>query len=504
MRYLSAFLFAFLGLISLVSETRGQNFGNIPPGDIIGNPTGSAGPARPMPSLTRIPNNSNDTSSTAVGSGALGSSLGAYPSPGTSTSNAFNTALGGSAAGDMVPNFNPPPIYQANTGNSSAGTFNTCIGLNACQHVGIIQSSVGVGVGALGGQLTPRSNGIYNNALGTFALAGLGDINGPGLGTPAGGTFASYNNCFGSACGQAIVAGYGNDGFGLSAINFIRNGYYNDCFGSSACLGNSFYSNSITGNFVSGSTSVTGLSANANTAGWQVGMRLDDTLGTITRNPATTIASIAPDGLSIVMSKPAAQTANTVGIIVRGANGFSPTGVSDGFQNVAFGVNALELVANGQSNVAIGGFSGASISDGSFNTMVGVNAGNGISVGQFNTLIGYDVGNNIVSGSRNILIGTGTNCQTTSPQQNDEFMLCTSSPGNVPAVYTSLVSGAVNLTVNGNITANPGLVIFSTFIGHANSDACTPGEMSVDQGFVYVCTNLGGTSNWKRATLSTF
>lgn len=49
MKHTFTLLFVALGLASLVSEARGQNFGNIPPGTVIGNPPSASGPAPAHP-----------------------------------------------------------------------------------------------------------------------------------------------------------------------------------------------------------------------------------------------------------------------------------------------------------------------------------------------------------------------------------------------------------------------------------------------------------------------
>lgn len=496
MKILFTCLFAllFTSLLLLFGAAgHAQNYGNIDARFVIGNPDYSAKkPAVPMPLELWRGNAGADTTTVGAGWQALAASRAVYAS---GTVNGYNTAIGGNAAPVMVPHSGVIDTHYF----GFTGSYNTCVGLNSCQFAVDVYSSTGIGVGALGAQLTPRSNGVFNNALGTFALAGLGDIHGPGLGTPGGGQYASANDCFGSACGQAITTGFGNVGMGLSAINFIRQGFYNVCMGPSACLGNSYYNGAITGTTTNASTTISGLSANPTTAGWTAGMRITNAYGNLPEG--TTIVSLAPT--SVVVSKPAVG-AQTSLMMVRATDGNSPTGVSDGYQNTAMGVNALEFIQNGQYNVGIGAYAGSDINNGSFNTLIGGGAGHSVTDGTRNTYIGNGVGDQTTTGSRNILIGTSNNCQVTAPWAVDQFAICNSS-GTTPAISTSLVSGAVNLSVAGDVTSESGVFTWDVLKGTpVNSSTCHTGSVILDVNAIYVCVGLGGTSNWKKATLVTY
>lgn len=65
--------------------------------------------------------------------------------------------------------------------------------------------------------------------------------------------------------------------------------------------------------------------------------------------------------------------------------------------------------------------------------------------------------------------------------------------------------GAVPNLVAGPSTGGTTPLSFSgNFATWADNQACSTGQFAFDANFIYVCTGLGGTSNVKRAALSTF
>lgn len=134
-----------------------------------------------------------------------------------------------------------------------------------------------------------------------------------------------------------------------------------------------FVSNTLTGS-THATTTLDTLSADVLTAGWQAGMTLSSSNGDIPA--ATTIVSIAANGLSLVMSK-AATGSNAGGTIT--ATGGTATAPQWGAGNTA--VNPLASVPlcvaqfNGRAYYGVG--AGVSISDAGFPTQI-TNASQGL------------------------------------------------------------------------------------------------------------------------------
>jgi len=126
-----------------------------------------------------------------------------------------------------------------------------------------------------------------------------------------------------------------------------------------------------------------------------------------------------------------------------------------GSQNVAVGVNTLNLNTNGFANVAVGGYSLQINSTGKQNTAVGLNtlylntiandnsafgyqALYSNTIGNANTAIGSFAGSTIVDGSNNTCIGC--NAQASSSSINNEITLGDSSIATLRCQQTTITS----------------------------------------------------------------
>ena len=161
--------------------------------------------------------------------------------------------------------------------------------------------------------------------------------------------------------------------------------------------------------------------------------------------------------------------------------------------SVGVGDNALKAAAASNGNTAVGHNAGTAVTSGSFNALFGINAGKVLVGGSNNTLLGAFVASTtLTSGARNVLIGTASNCDTDASGTSDQFKLCASS-GATPLVTGNLAAGSLAFTVNGTFGMPQ-----ATW---TDVQTCTPGQVSVDANFIYVCT---AANTVKRAALSAF
>ena len=173
------------------------------------------------------------------------------------------------------------------------------------------------------------------------------------------------------------------------------------------------------------------------------------------------------------------QSAGAIAIGKSAAENISNTGVQ-GFNSIAVG-NSAGYIAQSTSAIAIGAYAGLAY-QGQYSIAIGANAGRdpgGSSV--------QAIGNNSI-----ILNATGSS-----------FAGNTASAFYVTpirAVDGANVSLSYNTTTN-EVSYSANTFVSNTYVPSTTGSAGTIGQISFDDGYVYICV---GTNSWKRANLSTW
>jgi hypothetical protein len=295
---------------------------------------------------------------------------------------------------------------------------------NACTFVGSQAGRYGtgnynVGVGYQAAEGYTSSNGYYNTAVGTYALAEY--------------TSGSYNAAFGYAAGEYLTTGYGNCLLGPVAGLNLASGSYNTIIGWSA---------NVTASDTNNST-VIGASATGK-----------GNYTTVLGNTDVTDTWLRGDKLHV---------GNEGG----GDKYFyfqnSETGVQPGFKwdsdylklqwsNDGINYNDIIYLAGYTRsappyNTALGDGTGGP-SSGADNTFVGYQAGGAMTTGTDNTFIGYLAGRSVQSSSSSVAVGSGAMDSNTGDNNTAVGTIAAryGSGSNNVAVGNSALTGTTSST----------------------------------------------------------
>lgn len=171
-------------------------------------------------------------------------------------------------------------------------------------------------------------------------------------------------------------------------------------------------------------------------------------------------------------------------------------GLTTQANTTAFGYQALFSNFQGSGgNVGVSQGAGFHVTSGALNTFLGTLSGYKVSSGGSNLVLGDDCAQSTLqTGSGNIVLGAGgnTSCDTPSSSTNDTFLVY-GRAGSTPLLSGNLASGSLALTLNGTLG-----IPQSTW---TDTQTCTPGQVSVDANYIYVCT---APNTVARAALSSF
>lgn len=376
----------------------------------------------------------------AGGTGCVGTTatlVGTTPASGFVTTYFTATApiVGGAITNPVVITINGQYASNPTTLTAEPVTGSSCSG-----------ATLNVVMGAL--YVQPRTPGNYSGIPGPTGVGTQFTTTGTGTGITAVVYFApnaaavlpqSQTSGYGGAGGSWNTAqGYhalindttGNEetAFGWNACAAVTTGAQNTCFGVSALWG-------------------------ANTTGTAAG---NVAIGTdAMRNSSSVNNSVAVGAQAMDQFKATGASNNTaVGQwALRGDN--TTTTLNACANNTAVGWQSLtstSFCATG--DVAIGAGAGSAITSGSDNTVIGLNAGSSITTGAFNTCVGLACTATLTTGNGNIVIGNGNNhsCDTAAAGSGQTFVLCADS-GATPLMSGNIASGALALTINGNVTS---------------------------------------------------
>ena len=303
-------------------------------------------------------NNSSGFSSSVVIGQAAGNSMtgnsntvvgyGAYYGVSTGQSNiimGYQAANAANMSNAIIIGFRAGYVNQANQivcigneagRNNIGGVSNVFIGTDA--GYGNVSGNSNTYVGSQSGVY---QKGLYNTALGHFALYGV-----------SGASNASYNTAIGYDAGNDITTGASNTFLGTFAGNTITTGADNIAIGKESMAA----------------------------AGTNVTQNIG--IGYLTLRLALGSNNIA------------------IGHLASYGGGTSSTS-----NNVVIGGSAGQQRTEGSNNVIIGTAASFAAGTGGDNTVVGKSSGNRLTSGYNNTLIGADAGSNITSGDNNTCLG---------------------------------------------------------------------------------------------------
>lgn len=203
-----------------------------------------------------------------------------------------------------------------------------------------------------------------------------------------------------------------------------------------------------------------------------------------------------------------------------------------GSENIAIGSNSAGELTTGQHNVLLGNSAGAHVTTGHDNTCIGHSAGGSLTDGYSNVLIGTNAGGSAVSGWGITCLGdlAGSYSAAGNGDTCVGYNTYTSGGGNETAIgggaytsaantvaignasvtlvethgqlkslgsYSSAVAGAANLVigVSGDISRSTATTVTFTSVPAASSATGTPGQISADSDYFYVCV---ATNSWIR------
>jgi hypothetical protein len=300
----------------------------------------------------------------------------------------------------------------------SDGLYNTAMGTDALASLTSGYQNTASGAFALYADTT----GFDNTALGTNALANLSS----GVQNTASGAFALGANTIGSY----------NTASGYDALSFNTSGSYNTANGSQALLFNTTGSYNTAAGWGALESNTTGSYNTANgvyalivnTTGYDntaSGYQALFTNTTGTNNTATGAGTLY---------------ANITGgdNSAYGANAMSLNSTGGG--NSAFGSDSLVNNASGDYNSAFGMSALSQDTTGWYNTGVGASALYGNTTGKNNIAVGYYAGYNLTAGSNNIEIGNEGNA-------GDTGIIRIGTAGTQTATY---IAGIVDSKLTGN------------------------------------------------------
>lgn len=370
-------------------------------------------------------NNTVATQNTAIGGFALltqsfSNSGAAWPSentavgylalrlnqPTSTTTGHQNTAIGSAAlSNNTLGSLNAAVGRFALFGNTTASQ-NTALGWGALStqsfdNAGVQWASNNTAIGyraLFANQPTTTSDGVFNTAVGAFAL----QANTTGLGNTAVGNTALLSN----------TTGISNTALGRTALSANTTGSSNTGLGSTALAGNTTgANNTAVGNAALQQNSI----GASNTALGAQALQSNTTAGA---NVA--IGNLALNAQSFSNSATAWASSNTA----VGANALQsnqPTSTSNGNNNVAIGTSALlgNTIGSGNTAVGVGAIAANTVGTGNIavglqalanstsnnNTALGVQALQSVSTGVGNIAIGYQSGALLTTGGNNIAIG---------------------------------------------------------------------------------------------------
>jgi len=301
-----------------------------------------------------ISNNSSQTNSLGVGSGALSSETGNN-----------NTAFGENALDASVSGIQNTAVGSSALTSCTSGEYNVAVGMQA--GYSITDSNRNTYIGAYSGYSTVNTAGGYNTAVGYGTLYN---------------STAGYNVAVGYNAGTALTTGDSNTLMGTGVATALTTGSSNVAVGYGAAkLQTTANGNTCVG-FEAGNANVTGSS---NTyVGRYAGKSCTASENTLIGNYAG--YSLTTGAGSVVVGRNALLYATTGG------------------NNVAVGVDAMEQNTTGAGNVTVGNYALQDNTTGGNNTAIGYFAGNENTTSDASTYVGSFAGWRI-AGAQNTAIG---------------------------------------------------------------------------------------------------
>jgi len=364
------------------------------------------------------------------------------------TTGTKNTAIGAYGAG----------VYL------TTGSDNTLVGTKAGEYLTTEQKAVAVGVDAM----YAGGTGEYNTAIGYRAMyenhygakentaigyQALYNVNDGSAGSPNG----YYNTAIGSNAGYLISTGHSNTCIGRYAGDNIQTGDNNICIGYDTEASSATVNNEIT----IGDANITKFRVPG------VNFILKDNAGTPSSGQVLTADgsgegywAAAPGIESSSGSYPSTNAGTDAAAHYRGtAFGYKALENDSGWQNHAFGYEALNSCTSGQSNHAIGYLALHDVTTGNSNIGIGDYIGHKITTGIANIAFGTSCLYKETTGSNNIAIGRETMYQAEQGSSDNVAM------GYQSGYYLSNSGGGDNGKYNTFVGKNSGTGITT---GHNN------------------------------------
>jgi hypothetical protein len=248
------------------------------------------------------------------------------------------------------------------------------------------------------------SDGLYNTAMGTDALASLTS----GYQNTASGAYALYadttgfdNTALGTSALVNLSSGVQNTASGAFALGNDTTGSYNTASGYDAL----FFNTTGFENTANGSQALMdNTTGSYNTAaGW--GALENNTTGSYNTASGVYALLVNTTGGGNMASGASALQANTTGSSNMASGASALKYNTTGSYNAASGTDALYYNTTGSDNTASGTSALIFNTTGSFNTAYGEFALNLNTTGGNNIAVGYQAGMNVTTGSNNIEIG---------------------------------------------------------------------------------------------------
>ena len=301
--------------------------------------------------------------------------------------------------------------------NTSAGLYNTAVGVYSVLSLTDGNFNTGVGAGTLfantadentatgAGALFSNTTGAFNTANGAFALFSNTD----GSSNTAIGIEALLSNTTGgqnTAGGElALVSntdGDANTAIGADAMQANTQGDSNTAIGALTLLLNTTGSR----NTATGFQALFSNTTDDNTAyGYQA--LLDSTTGTSNTATGTQALMSNTTGQANTATGFHALQSNTIGLENTASGQSALSSNTMGSSNTATGSFALVSNTEGVGNTASGAVALLSNTTGNYNTAYGRGALESNTSGSFNTAIGHQAGFNQTFGNANVYIGDG-------------------------------------------------------------------------------------------------
>ena len=476
-----------------------------------------------------ISNNSSQTNSLGVGTGALSNDSGNNNTAfgenalDASVSGIQNTAVGSSAltalttgeyntavgmwsgysltTGSRNTFFGAFTGYTRTTGDDAThigygagyhqtGSSNTAVGTNAL--LGASGSSTGSTNTAVGYQaLKGTTTGNGNSGIGSGAASSLTTgQNNTYIGSSSGAlsTTCSYNVSVGASSLLKNTTGANNTAIGYQALKENTTASYNTCVGYKAGAAN------VTGNqntYIGYNAGLSATTSENTVVGYNAANAIttgssNTVIGRNSLYTATTASSTISIGNSTLEECTTAQGNVCIGdnaglkITTNGENTYVGTWTASyqtGSNNVAFGYFALQGQSGSSTasnNTAIGYEAGKLVTTGSSNTFIGWKTGDAVTTGFENTFVGHNSGGSVTEGNYNTAVGRQSMPTLTTGSGNvvmgsDAMELATTASNNV-----AIGTDALKQTTTGT---------YNTALGRSSGESNTTGGSNVFIGY---------------------